>query len=394
MRTVVDISTALRWTDKNAVGIVRTEREIARYLLLNADTHHVELIYFDREGQDFRRVTRLQIISMFPEFEGVAQSKAADAPEFNALFIFADKDTLISAGLQWDIDFLSAIYLKKKKQRIRLVQVIYDVIPILMPEYCVPGMDILFPKFIMDAAWTADVIYAISESTKIDFITYAGQLQISRIPPVRKINLGCDIPIAQGNKTSNFGLHKNEFVLYVSTIEPRKNHKMLFDIWRQLSVQEGLNLPKLIFVGNEGWNMENLVTSIESCPKLHPEKISILSNVTDKELEWLYTNAMFSIYPSLYEGWGLPIAESLARGTPCISSSSSSMPEVAGTFCDLIDPYDYVSWKKTIARYITDPNIISSKKKYIQENYQIETWSMAIAKFKADLDALPNDWMS
>lgn len=390
MRLIVDISTALRWMDRHAVGIVRTEREIARHLTQNCTG--VVLVYFDRESHDFRHLKQEQADQLFPDLLNHKSKKREDALEVNSFFAFRDNDVLVSAGLQWDIDFLSAVYNKKLSHRIKLVQVVYDIIPILMPEYCAPGMDVLFPKFIMDTAWTADAVYAISQSTELDFVNYVSSLKVGKCPPVRRIRLGCDIPSTNRPVIEINELQPREFVLYVSTIEPRKNHKMLFDIWRLLNSSQSRDLPTLVFVGGAGWNVENFINILHNCFSLYPRKIRILNDVSDDQLQWLYSNAYFTVYPSLYEGWGLPIAESLARGTPCIASNSSSMPEVARSLCDLVDPYDFMSWKLLIEKYIANPILVENKRMQIQSEYKIDTWSEAISAFEADLNALINDW--
>lgn len=390
MKIVIDVSTALRWINNNAVGIVRTEREIARFFIQNYK--ETDLIYYDRDDQDFRRVSRQQIVALFPDLEASVPERTDLITSINSLYSFSNKSVLISAGLQWDIDFFGAVYNKKKLIGFKVIQVVYDLIPIIMPEYCVPGMDVLFPKFIVDTFWTADAIFAISESTKKDLINFSSRLKYCSTIPVYTLKLGCDVPSSSFIPEIQFGLRKDEFVLYVSTIEPRKNHRLLFDIWRSFEGGEHDCLPKLVFVGSKGWNTENLIVNIENCVKLFPEKILLLDNVSDSSLEWLYNNAMFSVYPSLYEGWGLPIAESLARGTPCIASNSSSMPEAAGSFCDLLDPFDYTGWKETIRKYIAHPELREEKSNYIKSNYNVQTWRAAMLSFKNDVDSLLVEW--
>lgn len=390
-RLVLDVSTAMRWIGRNPVGIVRTEREIAKHLL--ARSLDIELVYYDRDNLEFRTVTARQRASLFPELQGQFRKKPATL-NYNTLFLFRDDDVLISAGLQWDIDFLNLVYRAKKTKNVKVVQIIYDLIPVVMPEYCVPGMDVLFPRFLMDAVWTADVVYAISENTKTAFVDYARTLKTGRIPLVRRIRLGCDIPDRAKPVQRVGGLEPGKFVLYVSTIEPRKNHRMLFDIWRLLSKKLGNKLLKLVLVGGKGWNTENFLANVENCPTLHPDKIVILDSVSDDDLNWMYSEAAFTVYPSLYEGWGLPIAESLARGTPCIASDSSSMPEVADTLCDLIDPYDFVGWKTAIEAYLTRPEIVAAARDKIKARYRIETWDETIRDFVDDLAVVSNQMVA
>ena len=83
------------------------------------------------------------------------------------------------------------------------------------------------------------------------------------------------------------------------------------------------------------------------------EKILVLKGINDEELSWLYRNCMFTAYPSLYEGWGLPVAESLRYGKFCIASKISSVPEIAPDLTKLIDPLDAMEWYNTIKFYIT-----------------------------------------
>ncbi|MEE7462824.1 hypothetical protein MFUR16E_16965 [Methylobacterium fujisawaense] len=389
-RIIMDVSTALRWIDRNAVGIVRTEREIAKHLIRSAND--VVLVYYDRENHAFRLLTTEQKRRLFPALTKNLLRKGSLTPEYNTLFVFHDGDTLISAGLQWDIDFLSTVYRWKKTNNIIVLQILYDLIPIIMPEYCVPGMDVLFPRFIMDTIWTADVVYAISDSTAAAFTSYAKALKIDRMPLVRRIRLGCDIPVSREDSELEcvHGLDTRKFVLYVSTIEPRKNHRMLFDIWRLLVATRRDDIPKLVLVGSKGWSTEDLFEIIERCPCIYPDKIVILKDVSDRDLSWMYANALFSLYPSIHEGWGLPIAESLAHGTPCIASNSSSMPEVAGAFCNLIDPYDFVGWKSAIEKYISDPELVENMRGNIKAKYKVETWSEVIHEFMNDVALVSN----
>jgi glycosyltransferase involved in cell wall biosynthesis len=103
-------------------------------------------------------------------------------------------------------------------------------------------------------------------------------------------------------------------------------------------------------------------------------KFRFLHNASDDQLSWLYKNALFSIYPSFYEGWGLPIAESLLRGTPCLASETSSMPEIAGELVDYFSPYSPEQIKNKIEAYIDDPEMLKARRKQIKEDYKATTW--------------------
>jgi hypothetical protein len=130
------------------------------------------------------------------------------------------------------------------------------------------------------------------------------------------------------------------YVLFVSTIEGRKNHKLAFDLWKRLYREYGNAIPKLIFIGRVGWRVENLVEELYACNFVEG-KIQIFSDVSDAVLVSLYKKCLFTFYPSLYEGWGLPVGESLAFGKVCLSSNASSLPEVGGDLAIYFDPIDF-----------------------------------------------------
>lgn len=391
-RFLIDVSTSLWWKGRNAVGIVRTEREIAKHFLENIPA--AEFFYYEREEKQFRLLPKksaAELLSDTVDLSKLAQNNPEKRSNHPTLFRFKESDVVISAGLLWDLDYMAALYREKIRCGMYVTQVVYDIIPALMPEYCVPGMEKKFPKFLIDAAWTCDTIFSISDSTRNDLTGYYSALGL-RCPSMKRINLGTDIPNSKSDQ-NNIGhdLQAEKFVLYVSTIEPRKNHQMLFNIWRELHSDGLEGLVPLVFVGGKGWNSENLVSFIENCPDLYPENLKIYNNISDHSLDWMYRNSRFTVYPSLYEGWGLPVTESLSRGKVCISSDTSSMPEAGGGFADLLHPLDYVSWRDRIAAYLSDDNLLRAREAEIREGYDVTTWRKCVSQFADSLFDTLND---
>jgi len=103
--------------------------------------------------------------------------------------------------------------------------------------------------------------------------------------------------------------------------------------------QRDIDLPQLIFAGKYGWKIAAFLAKLESNPALK-EKVTILSSPSDRDLAFLYQKSLFTIYPSIYEGWGLPVGESAWFGRYVISSSATSLPEVCGELVDYVDPND------------------------------------------------------
>lgn len=142
--------------------------------------------------------------------------------------------------------------------------------------------------------------------------------------------------------TRRLGLAPDGYVLALGTVEPRKNHVRLIQAFG-LAIQTG-RLPRdlrLVIAGRLGWRHGSVSRAIESSPVRH--RIESLGFVADSDIPCLLSGARMSCYISLYEGFGLPVVESLACGTPTVTSNRSSMPEVAGEAGFLVDPLDPLS---------------------------------------------------
>lgn len=383
-RYLIDLSTSLAWEGRHAVGIVRTEREITRYFFSHVSQSG--FFYFDRTTRKFRSVSRRRVHKLL---HGTDAPKTEHPKEFyqGSLQTFSASDVVISAGLAWDNDFTAHLYAQKKDARFSVVQILYDIIPVIMPEYCVPEMKQRFLKYLMDVAWTADHVFCISDSTLADVDRFLGQVDV-RKPVLKRIHLGSDV--ASGAISEPVAdLDPDGFVLYVSTIEVRKNHQMLFNIWRELYDRHPDLLVPLVLVGGRGWNTDNLLSCIDLCGRLNRKYLKLTTSISDPQLTWLYRNSLFTVYPSLYEGWGLPVAESLAYGKHCVSSDSSSLPEAAAGFADLMHPLDYVAWRDRIAKLLGDRALIRSSEARIRAGFRARSWSSCMEQFARDVVVAP-----
>jgi hypothetical protein len=127
------------------------------------------------------------------------------------------------------------------------------------------------------------------------------------------------------------------FVLCVGAIHARKNHRLLYDVWLRLAARMGEACPHLVLVGGVAWNGHDVrARAARRCADQragqHP-----LDDVDDAALDWLYAHCSSTVYPSLHEGWGLPVAESLRHGKLCLAADTSSVPEIAPGLVELID---------------------------------------------------------
>lgn len=376
-RIVLDITTSVQYIGKPAVGIVRVEREITRALLRRVTS--LDFVRYLPERQVFVQIAAEHVAEMVRDHAPSARALEAIDQELD--YVWAEDSLLVSAGLVWDHDFLQAIYTLKRSSKLRLLQIAYDLIPILMPEFCVPGMINLFPKFVLNMLWTADAIFGISDSTNDTIRRYADQVGVA-CPELFRIKLGCDIgKRSDATAMPVAGLEPDNFVLYVSTIEPRKNHQLLYQVWRKFADDYPDSTTKLVFVGAQGWNMSDFMAIVQQDVRLTPHRIAVMSNLDDEQLGWLYDHCAFTVYPSLFEGWGLPVTESLARGKLCIASSTSSMPEASQGCVPLLDPLDFGRWYEEISSHILDRGKLRRAHEEIARCYRVESWDALMDEF-------------
>ena len=152
------------------------------------------------------------------------------------------------------------------------------------------------------------------------------------------------------------GAPEGSFVMFVSTIEIRKNHRMLLRVWREAVVEAeraGLGFPMLLIIGRVGWGVQEVMNMIETDDILS-RYVRVLSGISDPQLGWLYANCLFSVYPSIIEGWGLPISEAMAQGRPVLHSSDPAQIEASQGLMPTVHPDDFMGWKREIHSLVSD----------------------------------------
>ena len=154
-----------------------------------------------------------------------------------------------------------------------------------------------------------------------------------------------------------------EFILFLGTLEPRKNIGLLIDAYALLKERcqrcEGRRgtgaAPKLIIAGGKGWFYGNLFARVMELGLT--DDVVFTGYVPNDELSWWYRAATLFVFPSLFEGFGLPVLEAMACGTPTITSNASSLPEVAGDAAVLVDPYEKEGLVGAMQRLLNDADL-------------------------------------
>ena len=179
-----------------------------------------------------------------------------------------------------------------------------------------------------------------------------------------------------------------DFVIYVSSLDLRKNHILLVNVWRRLIEQRGGKVPAMLFVGRSMWGGDQIMEMVTEETAL-AGKVTFLQDVSDQELHWMYRNCLFTVYPSLHEGWGLPVAESLAMGKVCIASNSTSTREIAPSLTELLDPYDFNAWVEKVGYFLDNRQALKARESEIESQFTFFDWDDTVTEIVSAVDAVP-----
>ncbi len=286
-------------------------------------------------------------------------------------------DTLLILGAFWVSDNIEERVIELCRDGVRVGTLIHDIIPLTHPEFCVKSLTNSFKDSFSTVLRVASFILTVSEYTGRCLREFVVQNNLPQTPiyMLKSAHKTWKLPPASDLLSSAVRrVLGQDYILYVSTIEVRKNHAYLFRIWKRLIDERAGKVPKLVLVGRPGWRVNDLMEQLKSTSNLNGQ-IVILHDLSDAELAALYRSALFTVFPSLEEGWGLPIGESLIFGRPCVASNSSSVPEVAGEFVDYVDPFNVNDGYEKIRGFIEDRQSLERRADFIQRNFRPREWS-------------------
>lgn len=251
----------------------------------------------------------------------------------------------------------------------------FDLIPYTNPEYVDVATQRDFTEKLEEAL--ASIDYACTNSTFVanELRTLLASLGRKDVP-VAAIPLAHDIPASGGEQpVSEVFLQSlpQEYVLCVGTIEPRKNHALLLEVWKRLYDRYGEKAPSLLIIGKWGWRIESFRENLAAANNVHG-KIVVLEGLSDSELQYLYRHCLFTVFPSFAEGWGLPVGESLYFGKPCLASNSSSIPEVGGDLVRYFDPKNVDEAYRVIDATLSDRQDLAAWTEDVRHRFKPRSW--------------------
>ncbi len=295
--------------------------------------------------------------------------------------------TLATLGNAWGVeDYFRGLRALRARVPFRYVAFVHDCVPLVMPEHCLDLTVRLYARWFAALALHADALLANSESTLRDVRQFAAPLGPERPATVVRLAAEGLGPPAEAEAARVAAaalpapLPGERFVLFVATLESRKNHLLVFQAWLALIRQLGAAaVPRLVCVGKPGWHAEAALGLRERSPALR-RQVSVLHDVSDLALAGLYARCDFTIYNSFHEGWGLPVSESLAAGKLAVVPAQSGLLESGAPGAVFFPPQDEPALVETLARLITDAGHRAALEARIDRKAAGRRWDQAAAE--------------
>lgn len=309
---------------------------------------------------------------------GLPASGIHEAPR-TPLELLPRSDLYLLLGSFWDYAEVMGAAKDYKKRGGDVVALIHDLIPLVASDFSTSGLNRVFSSFVYNIPDIATKILAVSRCTAQDVLKVLGK----RVGNVEVLPLAHEFSGSLRNPASTASLRDSRddpYALCVGTIEIRKNGIMLLRAWARL-IEEGISVPRLVFAGKFGWRISNFKSYLSENGAV-AKKVTLINSPNDTDLAALYGGAKFCLFPSFYEGWGLPVGEAAWFGRYVIASSAASVPEVCGDLMDYADPDDLNAWVGFIKRAILDVEYVNSREARISSS-PLRSWR----DVAVDLDA-------
>lgn len=233
----------------------------------------------------------------------------------------------------------------------RLVYTCYDLGFTVDPGWTTETNRVGCFEGVFRSAVAADWVVAISEASRAQYLSVFPHFPQDRIRVIYPCSRFAGSAGEGRPPRALEGISPGAFWLSVGTIEPRKNQLRLAQAYARYLALGGVPIP-LVLAGGKGWLMEAFP---ETLARLGiAGKVVMTGYATDEELAWLYRHCLANLYPSLFEGFGLPVLEGMQFGAPTLVSNASSLPEVAGDAAILLSPEDTEAWARAMLRISTD----------------------------------------
>jgi glycosyltransferase involved in cell wall biosynthesis len=298
---------------------------------------------------------------------------------------FAPGDVLLSLGASWTVSGHARAAAGLRSRGVRLLRLVYDLIPVIKPQWVEPGHCAAVEPWADNVLFDSDHVFTISEFSKREIETYCSEERGREPPSISVVRLGDVLtracPADEPPPLPRF-VPSRPFFVCVSTLDVRKNHRLLYDAWSVLGSRDADRCPDLLCIGTPHLFVDDLLREIRHDRRVNG-RIHVLHGIDDHELAWYYANSTATIYPSRYEGWGLPVAESLGHGKLCLASRTSSIPEISRDLPEFFDPLDVHELVALVDRSLDDPAWVAERQREIRERFVPTPWTVTAGQVMA-----------
>jgi glycosyltransferase involved in cell wall biosynthesis len=390
LRVLIDVTDLVEFLQRQE-SVSGVQRVIAETVPILVEQFHCELVILDRPRGEFVQLSHTEQAGLISQGaravsvstdrsvlaalarDTIERARSAPTVTINSL------DTLVFLGALWINDALMLAARDAQAKGAKIVDLLYDLTPVMQTGHTA-GVNKLFERYLTLIAHTATRVPAISQSSRRDFEAWCSE-QGFNCPPGQATGLPCGITPEQFPQEGESPWPR-PYVLFVGTIESRKNHLLALNTWKQLVSDLGPeNVPDLVCVGRLGWHANEFLKEYTFSKGLHGKVAMLTGSVTDAELAALYAHAEFTFYPSNYEGWGLPVSESIAFGKVPVVADNSSLREAGGDHAIYFESGNVNAAVAAIVEQLTHP------KKIQPQGQQEITWQSVAETVQREIKA-------
>ena len=268
-------------------------------------------------------------------------------------------DVIFVPGATWDFpDYVAQLRLARAKG-VRVIQFVHDLIPIVACEHYNGRLSARFASWFESMLEISSAFFVNSQATARDIRRHVagrpGDSPEITVLPLAHQYQGFERPggRALSQSTASNASPERPYVLAVGTLEKRKNLLRLLRVWERMRLQWKSDLPMLVLAGKRGFGCDEIMHFLQRSAVL-AGCVQVIEKPDDGALADLYRNCLFTTFASHYEGWGLPVGESLWFGKPVVASRATSLPEVGGRLADYFDPASDLEMQAALERMIFD----------------------------------------
>jgi glycosyltransferase involved in cell wall biosynthesis len=253
-----------------------------------------------------------------------------------------------------DILYSPDFVLPPTRRVCRTLLTVHDLSFVRYPEAFVPALRRYLERVVPRSIDRADLVLADSAHTRSDLIRVFS-VPADRVtvvyPGVGDRFRPYSAPDESRVLRERYAIGDCPYILSVGTLQPRKNYRRLIEAFCRSEVSKKMGV-QLLIAGGRGWLYQDLVAEVDK-----HDSVRLVGFVEDRDLPALYRHAALFAFPSLYEGFGLPVLEAMASGIPVVCSNSSSLPEVAGCAALLVDPLNTDAWAAALSQVLEDEGL-------------------------------------